>query len=131
MIPRGRSERPPSANRRDKMDIELKVQVADPVHQQIRRKLEQVIRSGQLAEGQRLPPTSELAKQWGVNYSSVQRAMDYLSAAGLVERKPRRGTFVREITDKAVIGLLVGPHLLEETAHFFRALARAIGNEIS
>jgi len=130
MVPRSQPERTSGPKKGDRMDIELKVQVADPVHQQIRRQLEQVIRSGQLAQGQRLPPTSELAKQWGVNYSSVQRAMDYLSAAGLVERKPRRGTFVREVTDRAVIGLLVGPHLLEETAYFFRALARAITQEI-
>ncbi len=112
------------------MEVELKVQVADPLHIQIERQLEQAIRSGQLAPGQRLPATTELVKKWGVNYAAIQRAMDRLSAAGLVERKPGRGTFVQSVTDKAVVGILVGPDLLEESAHFFRGMVKAIQHEI-
>src|ERR1051325_11329828 len=108
----------------------MKTGVADPRHVQVRRRLEQMIRTGELREGQRIPPTNELVKNWGVNYWAIQRAMEELTAKGLVERTPGRGTFVRSIADKAVIGILIGPDLLNESAHFFRALVDGVQKEI-
>lgn len=113
------------------LNFGLKVQVADPLHVQVTRHLERMIRSGRIAEGRRLPPSDKLARRWGVNYRAIHRAMTTLCSAGLLERKPGRGTFVRASTDKAVVGVLVSFDLLDESAHFYRALARATQEEIA
>ncbi|MBI2437442.1 MAG: substrate-binding domain-containing protein [Lentisphaerae bacterium] len=112
------------------MEIELKVQTADPLHVQIQCRLEALIRSGELAPGERIPPTITLVKKWGVHSVAIQKAMSSLAAAGLIERKSRRGTFVRSSADKAVVGVLVSFDLLDERAHFYRALVRATQEEI-
>jgi GntR family transcriptional regulator len=52
------------------------------------------ILTGQLTSGTRLPPEIELAKDFGVSVVTVQRAMRDLSAAGLITRHRKRGTFV-------------------------------------
>jgi GntR family transcriptional regulator len=49
---------------------------------------------GEIAAGERLPPEVELAKDFRVSVITVQRAMRDLSAAGLITRHRRRGTFV-------------------------------------
>ncbi len=110
--------------------VDVRIQAADPLHFQIQKQLEQAIRSGQLAPGTRLPTSNEMVRTWRVNLAALQKAMDRLSADGLIERKPGRGTFVRSLTDKAVIGLLVGPHLMAESAHYFRALVATIQKEV-
>ncbi|MBI4024573.1 MAG: substrate-binding domain-containing protein [Verrucomicrobia bacterium] len=112
------------------MKIDINIQVADPIHVQVSRQLEQMIRSGRLAEGHRIPPASQLTKQWGVNYKAIHRAMTVLNAAGLIERKQGRGTFVKSPSDKAIVGLLVAFDLLDESAHFYRALVQAVRRAI-
>src|ERR1051325_6812398 len=82
------------------LEIELNLQTADPLHIQIQRRIEAMIRSGELDAGERLPPTNALIKKWGVHPVALQKAMSALAAAGLIERKSGRGTFVRPSTDK-------------------------------
>lgn len=56
--------------------------------------LEQQIRSGELAQGDKLPPERELAARLGVSRTSVRQAMQELTLKGLTDRKPGRGTVV-------------------------------------
>lgn len=112
------------------LDIKLRTDEPSPAHVQISRELERLIRTEKLVHGQRLPATGVLVKRWGTNVTAVQKAMEHLCSVGLIERRPRRGTFVRKEADKAVIGVLIGPHLLHETAHFHRALVEAVQKEI-
>ncbi|HEV3180497.1 MAG TPA: FCD domain-containing protein, partial [Steroidobacteraceae bacterium] len=44
--------------------------------------------SRQLREGERLPPETELARQFGVNRSTVREALRELESRGLVRRRP-------------------------------------------
>ncbi|MDD5704748.1 MAG: winged helix-turn-helix domain-containing protein, partial [Kiritimatiellae bacterium] len=76
------------------MTFAVKIETADPVHLQLERFLRKELREGRLAPGQRLPTTVELARIWHVDCTTVQRAITPLVAEGLVERRPRRGTFV-------------------------------------
>ena len=64
--------------------IELDTETVTPLHVQLACSLERLIRTGVLKEGDRLPPTTELMKIWGLNNSRVQRAMTILVANGLV-----------------------------------------------
>lgn len=49
----------------------------------------------------------------------------------MVERLPRRGTFVSQSNEAKVIGIVIGPDLAEESSHYYRALLKALQNEIT
>jgi DNA-binding transcriptional MocR family regulator len=52
-----------------------------------------------LAAGARLPSVRDCARRHGVSPSTVVDAYDLLQARGLVQARPQRGFFVREIND--------------------------------
>lgn len=55
-----------------------------------------LIASGNLKPGDRLPTETELLKQFGVGRSTVREALKSLAMAGLIETRRRGGTFVTE-----------------------------------
>ena len=61
---------------------------------QIRARLAFLIADGELAEGARLPPVRELARQLGVNVNTVRSAYAKLDADGLVRTRHGVGTIV-------------------------------------
>lgn len=69
------------------------------------------LKEGRWKPGVRLPTTAELAAESGTNLREVQRALATLAARGLLDRKPRAGTFVRENPAPLTIGLLTGWNL--------------------
>ncbi len=74
-----------------------------PLYRQIVSHFEREIFEGRLRPGDRIPPTKELAKQFGVNAETIQTSLRTLSDRGLVDRVRRSGTFVRPgIFDKSV-----------------------------
>ena len=62
-------------------------------------RLERMILSNQLREGDRLPPERELASQAGVSRSTLREALRALELRGLLEHKQGRGTHVRAVAD--------------------------------
>ena len=81
--------------------------------------LEELIRDaiqcGELKPGQKLGSARQLAKHWKASYGAVRQSLETLAMKGLVERRPRAGTFVSSNTETAttksdrrnIIGLLV------------------------
>ncbi|MCL4459445.1 MAG: FadR family transcriptional regulator [Chloroflexi bacterium] len=69
-----------------------KTKISEDIALQIR----DLIASGQLQPGDRLPPERELAEYFGVSRASVREAMRTLELLGLVESKHGDGTFIRE-----------------------------------
>jgi len=65
-----------------------------PYYRQIEDQLAELIRSGQLPEGTRLPSVRELAAQTLVSLITVRRAYADLDAEGLIVRRQGQGTFV-------------------------------------
>ena len=63
---------------------------------ELRDALEEEIITGALRPGDRLEELA-LAARFGVSRTPIREALFQLSAAGLLESKPRRGTFVAEI----------------------------------
>ena len=55
------------------------------------------IRDHLLPAGTRLPSVRQCAQQQGVSPSTVVAAYDHLQAQGLIEVRPQRGFFVREV----------------------------------
>lgn len=92
------------------MKINLDRENRIPLYLQIRNQIRQLILSGCLQPGYRLPPERKLASALGVNRSTVINAYRELEADGLIESHVGRGTTVkyilngegREETDLAV-----------------------------
>jgi DNA-binding transcriptional MocR family regulator len=59
------------------------------------------IEAGELAPGEQLPPTRELAELAGVNHLTAARAYRKLAEMGLVSGRVGRGTFVRQTAPEA------------------------------
>lgn len=66
-----------------------------PLHQQLYEHLRAQIDSGVLAPGARLPTETALGSSFAVSRGTVRQALEELGRSGLIERSPRRGTFVR------------------------------------
>ncbi len=64
--------------------------------------LEEIIVSGRLAAGDRLPSESEMAKMLGVSRTVVREAVRLLSAKGLVDVRTGSGIYVRELSGAIV-----------------------------
>ena len=78
-------------------------QVADALRGEIKR--------GAFAPGSALPSQPELARQYGLNQTSINRAISILRAEGLVRVEHGRGAFVQEIpTVKRVRRIPRGNH---------------------
>ena len=78
----------------------LKKTPSQSLTEQLSQRLAQRIRDRLLPAGARLPSVRETARTQGVNPSTVVAAYDQLLAWGLVEARPRRGFFVRELDKK-------------------------------
>jgi GntR family transcriptional regulator, transcriptional repressor for pyruvate dehydrogenase complex len=62
------------------------------------QQFEDLIVSGELRPGDRLPSENEMGKMLGVSRTVVREAVRLLSARGLVEAKTGSGIYVRELT---------------------------------
>lgn len=82
---------------------------------QIRDTLVRQIVTGELAPGERLVET-KVAATFGTSQAPVREALRELETFGLVEIKPRRGTFVRSFVRETLRESYVLRAALEETA---------------
>lgn len=76
----------------------LHVSMSDPTppYEQLRRQLVELIASGALDRGQRLPPVRQLASDLGLAVGTVARTYRELEAAGLVVTRRGGGTRVND-----------------------------------
>ena len=65
-----------------------------PLYAQLMDQIRTDIRRGVYAVGSRIPPEHELEINYGVSRVTVRRALQELTAEGLLERKQGKGTFV-------------------------------------
>jgi DNA-binding GntR family transcriptional regulator len=93
-----------------------------PMQTQIVRWLEQLIVSGRLAAGDRLPAESTLVERLGVSRVTLRLAMDDLVARGLITRSHGKGSFVSSA--------VVQHDLLSRQGFFDTVLAKAPKPEV-
>lgn len=72
-----------------------------PLGQAIARKLQDMIRSGELKPGQKIPSQRTLSEQLKVSRPSLREALLTLETLGLVRTLPARGTFVVDPEDES------------------------------
>jgi 2-aminoadipate transaminase len=80
--------------REEQAVIQVERNIGEPVYRQVRERLRELIRSGVLKPGQKLPPTRRLATDLGVNRNTVVSAYEELLGDGLVCSHVGKGTFV-------------------------------------
>lgn len=108
------------------MPVKLSRKSAELTTIQVERFYRQKILAGEIAAGTKLPSNQILSKQWSSSTAAVQKALATLAAEGLIERRQRRGTFVRDAAQQTFIGILVGPDLIYGTSSFYRILSASI-----
>lgn len=67
----------------------------ETVMETVARRIESLIRSGELSAGSRLPPEPELATMLGVSRSSLREGLKGLMFLGLIKARPGYGTYVQ------------------------------------
>lgn len=73
----------------------------EPPYEQLRAQIEQQRASGELPTGYRLPPVRHLATELGLAANTVARTYKELEAAGLIETRGRKGSFVTGTAESA------------------------------
>src|SRR4051812_20746668 len=80
---------------------------------QVRDKLVQMIREGELHEGEKLPSEPQLSAMFGVGRSSVREAVQSLIGLGVIEMRPGRGAYVRRLSLEDLVRMIDGAIRLE------------------
>src|ERR1035441_770343 len=77
------------------MDIRPNLDPASetPLYRQLASFIQDLVRTGRLSVGDRLPPTRDLAGQLGLNRTTVSAAYEVLEAEGLITGQVGRGSF--------------------------------------
>jgi GntR family transcriptional repressor for pyruvate dehydrogenase complex len=70
------------------VSVEFDQILIEPAYRKVAAAIGERIVSRSLREGERLPPETELARQFGVNRSTVREALRELESGGLVKRRP-------------------------------------------
>ena len=69
---------------------------------QVREKIVELIRTQGLGPGDKLPTEQELMEALGVSRSSVRDALTALAGLGVIEARPGRGVFLRQLSVESV-----------------------------
>src|SRR6478735_588004 len=75
---------------------------------QVEEQIREAILLGQFAQGEKLPPETELAQQFGVSRPTVREALGSLVSAGLIRKVPgvAGGSFVNTVTPTSLSAML-------------------------
>lgn len=103
--------------------IDIDTESAVPAFEQLRTQLADMIRSGALATGTRLPSIRQLASDLGLAPGTVARAFRELESEDLVTSRVRHGTVVAPVRHTAS----QSRDQLEEAARAFALAARRLG----
>lgn len=88
------------------------------------------ILDGEFADGLRLPSTLPWAKALQINDRRLQRVLSRLSAQGLLERRPRYGTYVRRRSGYPTVVILCAWPLIREHLHYLRKIIEFLTEDL-
>jgi DNA-binding transcriptional regulator YhcF (GntR family) len=98
--------------------VTLKIDIDDsaPPYEQVRARISEQARSGELPVGYRLPTVRGLAESLGLAANTVAKAYRALEADGVIETRGRHGTFVAAAGPAADRELAVAAQVYVERA---------------
>src|SRR5262249_30092588 len=97
-----------------RVSVEFDQILIEPAYRKVAAAIGARIMSRALREGERLPSETELARQFGVNRSTVREALRELESRGLVQRRPGSKPMSVSRPQHAAVGAGVSPALLLE-----------------
>lgn len=105
----------------------------EPLFRQLEANFRAEIASGRLRPGARLPSNSALAAQTGTSIFTVQTALAPLVREGLLDRRPKIGTFVRSQTGRLACPAIYYAGELWQNAEFgfYRAVQQCLEAELN
>lgn len=90
-------------------------QPGSPLYLEVRRRISEAIRSGEWRPGDAIPPEKKLCERFGVSMGTLRKAVDELTASGVLIRQQGRGTFVaRHSQDRYLFSFF---HLVAHDGH--------------
>lgn len=90
------------------------------LHEQISKQIVDLILSGELKAGDRLPTERELSMQLGVSRTAVREAITQMEQKGYLQTRADGGTVVREVTFESILPYVSG--LLSTDRHLLSDL---------
>lgn len=109
------------------LGVRIDHDAARPVTTQLYIALRDLILSGGVAAGARLPATRTLASEAGVSRTTVIEAFDRLAAEGLVESRVGAGTYVAQVLEAArPKPVAASPAVASPPPRLSRATARSV-----
>jgi DNA-binding LacI/PurR family transcriptional regulator len=102
-----------------------------PLYLRVKQGLLALVRSGKYAAGQQIPTTAELCRQFAVSSITVRRAVQELTAEGILTGRAGKGLFVRGDAardSEKLIGLVI-PDLTSNP--FFGAMIHGIESRLT
>lgn len=75
---------------------------SERVYEKVVQQVQTLMLDGQLKRGDRLPPERDMVAQLGISRASLREAYSALELVGLIETRPREGTFIKEETGQGI-----------------------------
>ena len=77
----------------------------EPIYIQIASQLEEAIFTGVFSEGEQIPSTTEISRDFHINPATVLKGMNILVEAGLIEKRRGIGMFVANGSQTKLTGV--------------------------
>lgn len=104
----------------------------EPACRQIATYFEKQIWSGKYQPGERMPTTTEIARQFNVNPNTVQQGFELLLKRGIVERRRKCGSFVSPGLNSRTVGIVFCKEIFTDlNRHFFSMVLAELQREFS
>ena len=127
MVKRRVEFRRPRAIAAERLTITLSSTDGRPLFMQIHERIRDLIASGTLSPGMRLPPVRTLAAQLGVSQATVAKAYRELNSGNLIDGRRGAGSLVRSFKQQSRPATIPDPNKQPLLAERLFELARAPG----
>lgn len=116
----------------DQLNIILDQRSSVPLYEQICQQIRQKIESRQLEAGAPLPTNHEFCERLQVSYTTAHQAMATLAREGYVTRMARRGTVVKGVPRRGVVGIYSWVELLggESEHDYYRMVMKYMNRRL-
>jgi len=103
-------------------EVAVSARQMEPIHREtvmtmVARRIEQLVRSGELKAGDRLPPEPELAQILRVSRGSLREALKGLMYLGLIRSRAGDGTYIQSSLSRVLTEHFQWMILLDEVKH--------------
>jgi GntR family transcriptional regulator, transcriptional repressor for pyruvate dehydrogenase complex len=104
-------------------EIAITADLLEPIQREtvmsmVARRIEQLVRNGELKAGDRLPPEPDLAGMLGVSRGSLREALKGLMYLGLIKSRAGDGTYIQSSLSRVLNQHFQWMILLDEVKHF-------------